>query len=188
MDGGSVDGRLLFVTFGTFVIVHPIPKMPAKKGRKNAKKKGGEGKSAENAELSRLLFMASIIPAHNGPTKESGESVCPKQTQWKTAWQRFLAGNKTKRTRVPIQPEFLQLIGAGGGAAGGSSSHFPGHNLGIFRGSKPEHRNHRSSTRTCRKRLCVFSIVAIVYTRNNRRGREFLDGLERLEVRQLRTK
>jgi len=57
--------------------------------------------------------MASIIPAHNGPTKESGESVCPKQTQWKTAWQRFLAGNKTKRTRVPIQPEFLQLIGAG---------------------------------------------------------------------------
>jgi len=43
MDGGSVDGRLLFVTFGTFVIVHPIPKMPEKRQKKCQKKWGGGG-------------------------------------------------------------------------------------------------------------------------------------------------
>lgn len=73
--------------------------------------------------------------------------------------------------------------GTFGGQGGALELLFSGRNLGIFRGSKAEHRNHRSSTRTCRKRLCVFSIVAIVYTRNNRRGCSgSLVGLKRLLV------
>lgn len=169
VDGGSVDGRLLFVTFGTFVIVHPVlPTLP--RDRKIAEKKPWKKEKRERTRSFRACYLWLRLSPHTMGQQRSGESVCPKQTQWKTAWQRFEAGNKTKRTRVP----FRQSSRDGAGVVPGDGTPgIPcfGTQFGNFRGSKAEHRNHRSSTRTCRKRLCVFSIVAIVHTQNNRNGR-----------------
>lgn len=53
---------------------HP-PCEQQKKALKKCKKKAKKGGEAGNAKLSRLLFMASIIPAHNGPTKERGKCL-----------------------------------------------------------------------------------------------------------------
>lgn len=99
MGGFGVDGRLLFVTFGTFVIVHPIPHVNSKKkALKKCKKKG--------TRSFRACYLWLRLSPHTMGQQRSGESVCPKQTQWKTAWQRFQAGNKTKRTRVPFSRNF----------------------------------------------------------------------------------
>jgi len=74
MDGGSVDGRLLFVTFGTFVIVHPIPKMPAKKGRKNAKKKrGGEGRVLRTRSFRACYLWLRLSPHTMGQQRKAGK-------------------------------------------------------------------------------------------------------------------
>lgn len=47
------------------------PHPPCEQQKKSPEKMQKKG----NAKLSRLLFMASIIPAHNGPTKERGKCL-----------------------------------------------------------------------------------------------------------------
>lgn len=177
MGGFGVDGRLLFVTFGTFVIVHLIPHVNSKKkALKKCKKKAKKRGRGREREAFAPVIYGFDYPRTQWANKGAGKVFALSKPSGKRL-------GSVSKLAIKQNAHASHSAGTFGGQGGALELLFSGRNLGIFRGSKAEHRNHRSSTRTCRKRLCVFSIVAIVYTRNNRRGCSgSLVGLKRLLV------
>lgn len=84
---------------------HPPCEQQKKSPEKMQKKSEKKGERPGTRSF-RACYLWLRLSPHTMGQQRSGESVCPKQTQWKTAWQRFQAGNKTKRTRVPFSRNF----------------------------------------------------------------------------------
>lgn len=72
VDGGSVDGRLLFVTFGTFVIVHPVlPTLP--RNRKIAEKSPEKRRNESEREAFAPVIYGFDYPRTQWANKGAGK-------------------------------------------------------------------------------------------------------------------